>query len=97
MFAVIAEINTEGMRPTLVTKAVGSESIPASVPVEYRRYTSIFQKEFPTKLPEQSLFDHRIGFLPDKEPRKFPMFPMSSKKLQALHEFLDAYKAARTI
>lgn len=59
------------------------------VPKEYHQYLDLFDKKSADTLPEHRSFDHHIPLKEGKNPPFGPIYNLSKKELEALHEYLD--------
>ena len=64
---------------------------PLEIPEEYRPgYDNLFQEKTTTAvLPKHQPWDHEIKLQPGTEPGFGPIYQLSEKELQVLHEYLE--------
>jgi len=64
------------------------EDIKIKILPEYRDYADIFSQDKIHAVPEHSKYDHHIGLIPEAQLPDGPIYPLSTKELEALWDYI---------
>ena len=71
---------------------------PPKVPAEYQRHSKVFSEEESQCLPQHTIWDHTIEFLPGV-PHTFPgrLLPLTQAEIAETHKFIQEHLERATI